>query len=191
MTPDAMLDLLSDLLVRRGGETYLGEAVTMQTHMLQSACLAETDGASDALIAASLLHDIGHIAGGAGPDDAAQGIDLVHEAEGARLLSALFPPVVVACVRLHVAAKRYLCATDAAYGAALSPASVASLRLQGGAMRPAELAAFRGLPFSAEALRVRRWDDAAKVPGAPTPPLAHYLPLLRRVLAEGSGATAG
>jgi phosphonate degradation associated HDIG domain protein len=191
MTPDQMLTLLFDLLERRGAETYLGEAVTMQAHMLQSARLAEAEGASDALVAAALLHDIGHIAGGAGPDDAARGIDRAHEAEGARLLAPHFPPVVVACVRLHVAAKRYLCATDAAYEAALSPASAASLRLQGGRMRATEAAAFRRQPFWAEALRVRRWDDAAKVPGAPTPPFAHYLPLLRRVLADGPGATAG
>ena len=179
---DTIVPLIADILTRRGADSYLGEAVTMQQHMLQAARLAERAGAGEALVAAALLHDIGHYMGEFGEDYIDRGIDNRHEDAGAALLAPFFPPVVVACVRLHVAAKRYLCATDPVYAATLSPASLATLRLQGGPMTPAEAAAFARVPHAAVAARVRRWDDAAKDPQAVTPPLAHYLPALQRVV---------
>lgn len=172
---------IGDILVRRGAESYLGEAVSMQEHMLQAAALAEREGADEPLVVAALLHDVGHYTGEFGEDYIEQGVDNLHEEAGAQLLAAHFPPMVVDCVRLHVAAKRYLCATDAAYFAKLSPASVATLALQGGPMTAAEAAAFERETHFGEAVRVRRWDDAAKVPGTATPDFVHYAPALRRV----------
>ncbi|HET9019516.1 MAG TPA: HD domain-containing protein [Acetobacteraceae bacterium] len=191
MTPtrETIVAFIADILTRRGADSYLGEAVTMQQHMLQAAYLAEREGAGDDLIAAALLHDIGHYTGEFGDDYIDRGIDNRHEEAGARVLAPFFPPVVVACVRSHVPAKRYLCATDPAYSAALSPASVATLRLQGGPMAATERAGFERMPFFAEAVRVRRWDDAAKLPDAVTPPFAHYAPVLERVARRA--ATSG
>jgi phosphonate degradation associated HDIG domain protein len=177
-----IVERISDILVRRGAESYLGEAVSMQEHMLQAASLAEGEGAEEALIVAALLHDVGHYTGEFGEDYIEQGVDDLHEEAGAQLLAPHFPPVVVDCVRLHVAAKRYLCASDAEYFGKLSPASVATLALQGGPMRGEEVAEFEREAHFREAVRVRRWDDAAKVPGAVTPDFAHYAPALRRVL---------
>jgi phosphonate degradation associated HDIG domain protein len=186
MTPTAgtIVPFIADLLTRRGAESYLGEAVTMQAHMLQAAHLAEQEGAEDALVAAALLHDIGHYTGEFGEDYIEQGVDDLHEEAGARVLEAFFPPLVVACVRQHVAAKRYLCATEPDYFAKLSPASVATLALQGGPMSADEVAAFEREPFHREAVRVRRWDEAAKEPGAAIPGFDHYAPLLQRVAAR-------
>ena len=105
------------------------------------------------------------------------------------MLEPFFPPLVVACVRLHVAAKRYLCATDASYVGKLSPASVATLALQGGPLEADAVAEFERHPFYREAIRVRIWDESAKDPRAPTPTFSHFVPLLRRVLGQGA-ATA-
>lgn len=180
-TRETIVPFIAGILTRRGADSYLGEAVTMQQHMLQAASLAAQDDAGDDLVAAALLHDIGHFTGEFGEDYIDRGIDNLHEEAGGRVLAPFFPAVVVACVRLHVPAKRYLCATDPAYLAALSPASVATLRLQGGPMSADATASFRRTPFFAEAVRVRRWDDAAKRPDAVTPPFAHFAPVLARV----------
>ena len=176
--------LIADIFERRGAEDYLGEPVTFAEHMLQTAALAAAEDAPDALVAAALLHDLGHFTSEFGtysPDDA---VDRHHDAAGARVLAQAFPPLVVDCVRLHVAAKRYLCAVDRDYHDALSPASRHSLVLQGGPMDDAAIAAFRREPFHADAVRVRRWDDAAKIPGTPTAAFDDYRPLLRRVMAS-------
>lgn len=180
-TRETIVALLADIVERRGGESYLGEAVTMEAHMLQAAHLAAAEGAGDGLVAAALLHDIGHYVGDFGEDAAERGIDTRHDSAGAGVLEGLFPPLVVDCVRLHVAAKRYLCAVEPGYFALLSPASVLSLHLQGGPMSAAEAAAFSAEPFHREAVRVRRWDEAAKQPGLAVPPFAHYAALLQRM----------
>jgi predicted HD phosphohydrolase len=110
------------------------------------------------------------------PDDAPdQGIDDAHEAVAARWLADWLPAETVEPVKLHVAAKRYLCATDAKYFSRLSPPSIQSLKLQGGPMNEAEAAAFRASPFFQTAIRLRVWDEAAKVPGLRTPDLEHYM----------------
>lgn len=177
-----IVPFLADILERRGADSYLGEEVTMSEHMLQCAFQAEQEGAGDELVAAALLHDIGHYTSEFGENSFDEGVDNHHDEAGARVLAGLFPPVVVDCVRLHVAAKRYLCATDPAYFGKLSAASVHTLSLQGGPMDAREVAAFRAEPFHAEAVRVRRWDEGAKIAGRATPDFAHYAPVLQRVV---------
>jgi [1-hydroxy-2-(trimethylamino)ethyl]phosphonate dioxygenase len=173
-----VVDGLLELLARKGTRQYGEERVSQCEHALQSAFLAECEGAPEALVAAALLHDIGHLLYGADEGPAPRGIDDRHEELGAEHLLEAFGPAVAEPVRLHVAAKRYLCATDPGYFGLLSEASVRSLELQGGPLTPAEAAAFRAIPYADEAIRVRRWDETAKVPGYETPPIEHYRTLL-------------
>jgi predicted HD phosphohydrolase len=128
------------------------------------------------------LHDIGHLLHEEGEQPALRGIDDQHEAIGADYLLPAFGPAVAEPARLHVPAKRYLCATDPGYFARLSPGSVRSLSLQGGPFTPEEAAAFRALPFAEDAIRIRRWDEAAKVPGRATPMLRQYRATLQAAL---------
>jgi phosphonate degradation associated HDIG domain protein len=192
MRPDldrqSIVPFLAEIFERRGAETYLGEPVTMAEHMLQGAWLAEKEGASEELVAAALLHDIGHYTSEFGtysPDDVE---DKHHDEAGAEALAPFFPPVVTECVRLHVAAKRYLCATDPCYFSKLSPASVHTLSLQGGPMTGAEVAEFRTNPFHKEAVRVRIWDEGGKIPGMETRSFQDYEQLLQRVVDNFLGA---
>jgi len=181
-TPDTIVDHLADIFARRGAEEYLGEPVSMAEHMLQGASLAEAEGAGDELIAAALLHDIGHFTSEFGAYHPSDTEDRHHDEAGAAVLAAFFPPIVAECVRLHVAAKRFLCATDPSYAAQLSPASAHTLRLQGGPMSAHEVESFRAHPFHAEAVRVRLWDEGGKVAGLKTPGFDHYKALLQRVV---------
>ena len=170
---NGIVDRLIELIAAKGVGQYGGEQVSQCEHALQCAFLAEREGAPVTVVAAALLHDIGHLL----YDDAEpalRGIDDRHEELGAEYLLGVFGPMVAEPVRLHVAAKRYLCATDPAYFGCLSAASVRSLELQGGAFNAAEVTAFRSIPFAEEAVRIRLWDDAAKSPGRETPPLDHY-----------------
>jgi gamma-butyrobetaine dioxygenase len=165
-----------------GSEQYLGEQVSMTEHMLQSAYAAEQDGASATLVAAALLHDYGHFIHDL-PEDAAQhGIDTQHEEVGFDFLSQHFGPEVVEPIRMHVAAKRYLCAVEPEYMNELSPASVHSLNLQGGPYSADEVAEFERSPHAHDAVRLRRYDDIGKVPGLQTPDLEHYRPVLERAI---------
>jgi phosphonate degradation associated HDIG domain protein len=165
-------------LYARKGQLAYGEGVSMTEHGLQAALLAEQEGAGPAMIAAALLHDIGHLLHSLPEDIADQGIDTQHESIASAWLSQHFPPAVSEPVRLHVAAKRYLCAVEPGYLEALSAASVLSLGLQGGPMTEAEAARFAGERYSAEAVKLRRWDDLAKVPGQKTPSLDRYRAIL-------------
>lgn len=187
-THATIVDFIADILTRRGANSYLGEDVTMQQHMLQSAHLAELEDAPDDLVAGALLHDIGHYLGEFGEDYIAQGVDDLHEEAGARVIAGYFPPLVVDCVRLHVAAKRYLCATDPTYFGRLSPTSVQTLALQGGPMGAEEVSEFERHPHFREAVRVRLWDEGGKVRDMVTPPFAHYAPLLQRVVGRHAAA---
>jgi gamma-butyrobetaine dioxygenase len=176
-------DDILEILRRNGGGSYFGESVTQLEHALQTAFLAEREGAADSLVIAALLHDIGHLLHGLGEEAANQGIDGMHEDVGATWLSPYFGRPVVDPVRLHVSSKRYLCAVDPRYEAALSPASRQSLRLQGGGMTSEEIRAFEGEAHWREAVRLRRWDDAAKVPRLAVPELDHYRERIESLLA--------
>ena len=155
------------------------EAVTELEHALQAAALARADDAAPELVAAALLHDVGHlIEGDLRPIDEPLDGDAHHEGSGARFLRRWFDSAVTDPVALHVAAKRYLCAVEPGYLGALSPSSVRSLEVQGGPMRPVEVRAFRAHARHAEAVALRRWDDRAKVADLPTPPFSEWTSLL-------------
>ena len=169
-----MIDQLAELFATRGRAAYFGEAVSEAEHALQAADLAAKAGADDALIVAALLHDVGHLLHGLDESIADRGLDGRHEDAGHAWLVGRFGPEVAEPVRLHVAAKRYLCAVDPTYLDGLSPSSVKSLHLQGGPMSATEVAAFERHPHHAAAVRLRRWDDGAKVPGLVVPPFDDY-----------------
>lgn len=169
------------LLQTRGHERYTGEPVTHLQHALQAATLAERTGASDALVAAALLHDIGHLWHGASGTPSAVGVDDRHELVAAEVLSRWFGDDVVQPVALHVAAKRRLC-VNPAYLKVLTEDSLRSLTLQGGPMSEAESQAFDLLSFAQDALRLRHWDEGAKQLGMDTEPLAHFWPRVQASL---------
>lgn len=172
---------LQQLFERHGAATYDGrlrESVSALEHALQCAQLAEHARADATLVVAALLHDIGHFIAPAAQDDT---LDDEHETRAYGWLRAAFGPRVAEPVRLHVAAKRYLVATDAGYAATLSAASQHTLRLQGGPMTAAEVQRFETEPLWSEAVQLRRWDDLAKDPGRPTPPLGYYLALVEQL----------
>jgi len=177
-----IVPFLADIFQRRGAESYLGEQVSMAEHMLQGAWLAEQEGAPDELVAAALLHDIGHYTSEFGTYSPEDTKDKYHDAAGAQILEPFFPPVITECVRLHVAAKRYLCAIDPGYHDRLSNASIHSLSLQGGPMTEQEVADFEANPFHKEAVMVRKWDDAGKVAGMETKSFDDYTGLLESVV---------
>lgn len=179
--PGDPVEVIAALFASEGLADYLGEDVTQAVHMLQTAALAERDGAGDALIAAALLHDVGHFTGTVSGQDLMQGTDNRHSEQGAAWLARWFGPEVTEPVRLHVDAKRYLCAAEPDYRGLLSPASVYTLGVQGGPMRGAEAAGFEASPHAADACRVRRWDDAAKDATAAVPSFDHFRPVLRRL----------
>jgi phosphonate degradation associated HDIG domain protein len=179
MSADDAAGVIAGLFASEGATEYLGEPVTQAAHLLQAAALAERDRAGDALIAAALLHDVGHFAGAVTGHDLMRGTDTRHAEAGAAWLSQWFGEEVTEPVRLHVAAKRYLCAVEPDYAAALSPASVYTLGVQGGPMRGSELAEFTANRYAQAAVQVRRWDDAAKDPDARPPALAHFANVLR------------
>jgi phosphonate degradation associated HDIG domain protein len=162
---------------------YAGEGVTQLEHALQPAAGAVAPRAAPALVTAALLHDLGHLLNLQGETPTARGVDDQHQYFAIPFLRGLFPDAVIEPIRLHVDAKRALCALETGYHEALSEDSRRSLTLQGGIFSGEQLAAFRARPFAEDAMRVRRWDDAAKVPGAPTPPLSHYLEIAARCTA--------
>jgi gamma-butyrobetaine dioxygenase len=172
------IDEIFSTFRERGAGAYLGEPVSIAEHSLQAALAAERDDAHPALVAAALLHDYGHLVHDLPEDSAEHGVDTAHEDVAHAFLTGLFGPDVVEPIRLHVAAKRYLCAVERAYVEALSPASVLSLELQGGPFNEHEVAVFEASPHAQNAVRLRRYDDAAKVAGASTPDLEHFRPAL-------------
>ena len=177
--------MIAALLDGKGERNYGLSLVNQRAHALQAALLAEQSGCDAALIVAALLHDIGHMVHDLGEDPAADGVDDQHEAVGQAFLAQYFGPEVTEPVRLHVAAKRYLCGTESDYFVKLSNDSIRSLALQGGPMTPAEARDFAALPGAQDAVRLRRFDEAAKVKGLETPPVAHFLPHVRACLRAG------
>ncbi|NMM81376.1 phosphohydrolase [Acidovorax sp. SRB_14] len=180
------LDDVGHLLATRGGNQYGGEAVTQLEHALQCAQWAEKSGETPATVVAALLHDLGHLLAPGG--DSTQHDDL-HQYVAIPFLRGLLPDAVLEPIRLHVDAKRYLCATESGYWERLSSASQLSLHLQGGPFLPKEAMRFAAQPFAQEAIRLRRYDDLSKVSGAITLPLAHYL-AVADVVAQGPLAQA-
>lgn len=176
-----VIDNIFSLINKFGSENY-GEDVTQLEHVLQCAHLARLDGASDALIAAALLHDIGQFLDDAGNAAEGKGVDARHEVSGAAFLAPHFSAAVTEPVALHVAAKRYLCFVEPDYAASLSQASILSLRLQGGPMEPKEAAEFARHPAFAAAIRLRRYDDHGKRGDWAVPHLESYRPLLESLL---------
>jgi gamma-butyrobetaine dioxygenase len=176
-----ILDEILSIYSGRGAGDYFGEAVTVTEHSLQAAHFAQSCDAPDNLVIAALLHDIGHLIDPAPADIADWKTDAGHERTGALWLASRFLPDVSEPVRLHVPAKRYLCATDPAYFNALSAASVTTLALQGGPMSHAEVAAFETEPYFRQALILRQWDDQAKIAGFSTPDFVHYAPLIQKL----------
>jgi gamma-butyrobetaine dioxygenase len=176
------IDTVAALFAGEGAGEYLGEQVSQAEHMLQAGALAEAAGADPSLVAAALLHDVGHFHGTHTGRDLMEGTDNHHSRTGADWLAQWFGPDVCEPVRLHVAAKRYLCAVEPTYFAQLSPASVQTLEVQGGPMAADEVTAFEAGGHADRAVRLRRWDEAAKDPLATTPDFDHFRPLLESLL---------
>jgi gamma-butyrobetaine dioxygenase len=176
------LEQIERLFYSVGGRAYLGEAVSLANHMLRAGALAEADGAAQNVVAAALLHDVGHLVAPTSTD-----VDARHEVSGADWLAALgFPESVTEPVRLHVVAKRYLCMAEPEYFNALSAASRRTLVLQGGPMHASSLEAeaFRRSKYAEAAVAVRRWDEAAKDPSPPRPAFSHFRPLLESLVRQ-------
>ncbi|WP_228566116.1 HD domain-containing protein [Nocardia sp. SYP-A9097] len=167
-------EVLTELFESEGAKDYLGEQVSMATHMLQTARVARESGAAAALIVAAVVHDVGHFSGAMSGRELMRGNDNRHDAVAAQWLSQWFDAAVTEPVRLHVAAKRYLCATDPAYYDLLSEASKYTMSVQGGDMSAAEVTAFAAEPYCESATALRRFDDAGKDPDAPVPTLADF-----------------
>lgn len=176
------VDQIAELFAGEGAGDYLGESVTMAEHMRQAGALARASGAPDPLVAAALLHDVGHFHGAITGRELMAGVDNRHGDSGADWLRQWFDPEVREPVRLHVAAKRYLCATDPDYVARLSPASVFTLSVQGGPMSPQEARSFEAMPYADDAVAVRRWDDQAKDPTWVSPSFEEFRPVLEGLL---------
>lgn len=186
MTPLDSVDDLLALFARRGGEHY-GEAVSQTDHARQCAALAVADGQADAMVAAALLHDIGHLLDLDGDltYDESLAIDQRHDAIGAAALCELFGPDVTRPIALHVTAKRWRCSVEPTTLDHLSPASKASLVLQGGPLDDEERRLFEADRHFDDAVRLRNYDDAGKVEGLDIPEFAAYEPLLRSLVKAG------
>jgi [1-hydroxy-2-(trimethylamino)ethyl]phosphonate dioxygenase len=178
---DMTTDDIFDLMARRGTGRYGLSAVTQIEHALQSAALAVQRNLGDEMVISALFHDLGHLLVGDDVDLAGQGVDDAHEATSAAILDRIYGNSIAEPVRLHVAAKRYLCAVSSHYHEKLSPDSRESLALQGGPMSAAEVAAFDRLDCRAAALALRMIDDESKVPGLPVPSLETYHLLATRL----------
>ncbi|MBN8873166.1 MAG: HD domain-containing protein [Rhodospirillales bacterium] len=186
--PQDPVEMLADLIDGKGGKQYGLHDLNQRAHALQAALLAEQSGCDAALITAALLHDIGHMVHELGENPAEAGIDDRHEELGHDFLLRFFGPEVTEPVRLHVAAKRYLCAVEPDYFGRLSKDSVLSLRLQGGPMSAAEVASFAAGPHAAAAVQLRRFDEAAKVKDLPTPDVRHFSQYVRACLRADAAA---
>lgn len=181
-SPTHAVEFILGLFARQGATEYMGEAVTMSQHMEQTAACAVADDAADELVIAALLHDIGHFIGEHPIDALEKGIDNNHEDVGANYLQTHFPATISEPVRLHVAAKRYLCATDDTYLDRLSEASINSLMVQGGPMNATEIEHFEANPYHRDATRLRRYDDDGKIAGLTIKPVTAYRDTLTSLL---------
>jgi phosphonate degradation associated HDIG domain protein len=173
------IEQIIELYRTAGTARYGMEPVSQEQHALQCAALAEQARSPPELVAAALLHDLGHVValeqrlGGEDRND-------LHEYVAMPFLRGLFPNAVIEPIRLHVDAKRYLCAAVRGYGDKLTPASRRSLVLQGGPFEPRGAQRFLEQPFAVDAVALRRWDDAAKSPARATPGWRYYRAILER-----------
>ncbi len=172
---------LHPLLNGAGQKLYGGEAISQLEHALQAAHFAQLAGGDAAAITAALLHDIGHIICEQQEHDVALGIDDQHEFVAVTVLKDLFDQRVLFAIARHVDAKRYLCATEADYLTALSPASQMSLQLQGGVMNHEQAMRFAASSYAKDAIFLRRCDDQAKVVGLVTAPLNYFLQIAKTI----------
>ena len=179
---------IEHLFAQRGHEQYTGEPVTQLQHALQTAALAEASSADDALVTAALLHDLGHLLHDLGASPTMQGVDDVHQYRALPFLHGLFDDEVLSAIRLHVDAKRYLCASRPEYHKNLSDDSKRSLALQGGIFTQEEAERFLAQPGAIGAVKLRIWDDLAKDEGRSTPPLSHFMARARRVALQAQSA---
>ncbi len=176
---NSVIAKIKSVFKQRGTEQYGTECVTQLQHALQSAQLAEETGASASLITAALMHDIGHIFESPDlPNSCEDNLDDKHEFVANAWIKKHFGPEVADPIRLHVVAKRYLCTKDPTYEKTLSPTSLKSFRDQGGKMDAEEISQFETEPFFREALKLRQWDDLAKVKDKQTPPIDYFIPVL-------------
>lgn len=182
LSKDNIVAFLGDIFKRRGGEEYLGEPVTMAEHMLQGATIAEQAEMDEVIIVAALLHDIGHFTSEFGTFSMEDTKDKFHEEAGAKVLEQFFPTIITDCVRYHVAAKRYLCATKPEYLNRLSEASVHSLNLQGGPMSTEEVSEFEKNPNLKQIIQVRYLDDQGKHADMQTPSFDHFAPMVQKIV---------
>ncbi|MEW2913578.1 HD domain-containing protein [Leisingera sp. JC11] len=185
---DNIVEFIGGIFDRRGDEEYLGEPVTMAEHMLQGATIAEQNGQPEEIIVGALLHDIGHFTSEFGTFSMDDTEDRFHEEAGAEVLEQFFPSVITDCVRYHVAAKRYLCATKPEYFNRLSEASIHSLNLQGGPMNAEEVAEFEKNPNLKQIIAVRYLDEAGKRADMETPDYWHFAPMVQRMVDNHMGA---
>ena len=179
---------IEHLYRQHGDEQYSGEPVSQIEHALQCAALAEAEGADDELVTAAFLHDLGHLLHDLGETPSARGIDDVHQYRVLPFLRGVFSERVLGAIAMHVDAKRYLCATRSEYYGALSEDSRRSLKLQGGVFDAGQAQQFISTPGAFEAVRVRLWDDRAKIAGFATPDLDHVMQRMRRCALAGAGA---
>jgi phosphonate degradation associated HDIG domain protein len=169
------LDDIETLFARHGGNQYSGEPVTQLEHALQTAHLAEQSGASDALVTACLLHDLGHLLNDLGETPSLRGVDDTHQYYALPFLRGLFPDAVLDAIKLHVDAKRYLCHANAGYHGRLSDDSKRSLALQGGVFDAGQAKDFLAQSGARDAVMLRQWDDLAKQADFATPSLSHFM----------------
>ena len=181
------IQAILETLSTHGHAQYGREAVTQKQHALQCATLAEFARSSPSLVVACLLHDFGHLVHTLGEDAAERGIDDCHEERALPYLREVFSTAVTEPIRLHVRAKRYLCAVDEEYWDSLSPASKLSLELQGGIFSEAEAVKFIAQPYAKDAVQIRIWDDLAKNPNYCTLRLEQFLPMLTLCEREHQG----
>ena len=177
MSPHQIVQMIFDVYNKVGHRQY-GESVTELEHALQTATFAMQSNSSDAVVVASLLHDYGHLQHDEGEDVASHGVDMRHEDLGVVKLKSFFGPEILEPIRLHVAAKRYLCHKSKAYIDGLSRASRLSLQIQGGPMSADESTEFESNPFYKSAVELRRFDDMGKVSGMKTPTLDSFFSLV-------------
>lgn len=176
------LNDIRTLFEQHGNLAYSGEPVTQLEHALQSAALAENENASEELVVAAFLHDLGHLLNRHGDTPTERGIDDLHQYFALPFLRPILPAAVLEPIRLHVDAKRCLCAIDDTYFGRLSADSVRSLELQGGIFSRQDAEDFLSKPYAEDALRVRRWDDLAKEANRATPDIDHYMSVVERVM---------